>query len=151
MGQFNEGLYDIIIAADEVSLQNPQATKQQPAKGKKYASNLNVSLDSHVRDLWLRFAIFCNLTILMEILSCVRFASAICGRNLRLRYFVEGMQKIAFGCDFCIGNSLQSQNKYKMTALALKIAHKIAYMRAQKSQIAIANRSRKSQIAGMRA
>ena len=40
-------------------------------------------------DCELRFAIFCNLTISMEMLSYVRFAYAICGCSQRLRFLAS--------------------------------------------------------------
>ena len=59
-----------------------------------------VSLGSHVHDLRLQFAIFCRLIILMERLTCVRFLIAVCGFDLRQRFFASLSQKIACSCHF---------------------------------------------------
>ncbi len=34
VNQFNDGLYDIMIAADELALDNPGTVKQESSKGK---------------------------------------------------------------------------------------------------------------------
>ena len=63
---------------------------------RKLKTKCSISLDSNVRDLRLRIAIFCNFTISWAMLSCVRFATAIRGCSV----LWKGCKKIACGCDF---------------------------------------------------